>query len=143
MTTSHSRWLRVDPATFDRHETVVGRGVEFHVFLSPYDLPEAVRGAFDRATNRFVIEFRYVTDEPTATVAADKHVTLFIGKNSKRLRRIAVDVKGMGAREVALRIDQAIDALPRAITGRVPTTNFTVARDVIHRKRPELLASLG
>lgn len=141
--THHTRWLRVDPSTFDPDETVVRRGVEFHVFLSPYDLPEAVRGRFDSALNRFVVEFRYVTDEPTASIIADPHVTLLVGASSKRLRQILVDVKGLGATEVALRIERAIDALPQAIgLGKLPTANFTVTRNVIQRKQPELLATL-
>lgn len=139
-----SHWLRVDPATFDPDETVVRQGVRFHVFLSPYDLPDAVRGELEPSSKRFIIEFRYVTDEPTKTVIVDKHVSLLIGEASKRLRQITVDVIGLGTNEVALRIDRAIDALPQVIgSGRLPTANFSVARNVFHRKQPELLATLN
>ena len=139
-----TRWLPVDAAAYDSDETVVRRGVEFHVFLSPYDLPEAVRGRLDPAAKRFVIEFRYLSEERATEVVVDANVRFHVGKRSRRLQSIEVDVRGLGATQIALRIDQAIDSLPSKLrASHVPRANFAVAKSVFHRKQPELLATIA
>jgi len=138
------RWLSVDPTTFDPAKMIIQKGVEFHVFVSPYDLPDAVRGHFDAKVDRFLIEFRYLSNERAERVRVDPHVVLDVGVRSRRLQRIEVDVNGLGAGQVALRIDKAIDSLPSLLrSSRVPQANFEVARNVLRKKQPELLNALG
>jgi hypothetical protein len=103
-----------------------------------------VRGRFDPELNRFAIEFRYLSDEELLRVEIDEHVVFSVGTKSMRLHQIEVDVKGLGASQVALRIDHALDCLPsRLRSPRPPRANFEVAKTVLHKKQPELLATLG
>ena len=143
MSNPSTRWLPIDPNTFDPDRQVTQRGVEFHVVVSPYDLPDAVRGHFDPALQRFVIEFRYFGDEKARTIVLDPHVTLHVGTQSSRIQRIEVDVKGLGANQVALKMAKAIESLRSVLSSRhVPDGNFAVAKHVITRKSPELMGDL-
>jgi hypothetical protein len=138
-----AKWLHVEPNSYDEGEDVSRKGVAFHVFLSPYDLPEAVRGRYNETLRRFVIDFKYVTEEASDLLKVDAYVKLRVGHRSRRLYQIEVDVQGLGASQVALKIGQAIDQLPSLLdTPRLPTGNFTVAKAVIQRKQPELLEAL-
>lgn len=143
MTTDQPNWIHIDPDKVDVNETASRKGVEFHVFLSPYDLPDAVRGAFDSSLNRFVIEFRYLAQEPSKRITMDAFVTLQVGEKSGRIQRIEVDVKGLGAKQVALRMEQAIDQLRARLRNRVPTGNFSAAKRVLHQTEPQLLAGIS
>lgn len=129
---SSQHWISVDRAKYDPGTPVSEHGVEFHVFISPYDMPEAVRGDFDESKRRFVIEFKYIATEPLEHQTPDDYVTFVVGENSRRLYRIEVDVEGMGADAVVLRVSRAMDALERRLgTAHVPADNFTVARKVL------------
>lgn len=139
-----SRWLPIDPNAFDPDEKVTHHGVEFHVVVSPYDMPDAVRGRYDQSLQRFVIEFRYLAKEEARSVSLDDHVILHIGTQSSRIQGIEVDVKGLGASQVALKMEKAIASLPaRLPASRLPDGNFAVTRNVISRKTPELMGELA
>lgn len=81
--------------------------VELRVFVSPHDMPRKVRGSFDNAKDRFVIEFRYLDDDHfTVPHISDDHVVkVFTGAFSGRIGRIEVDVKKISAQAVSLKID--------------------------------------
>ena len=59
--------------------------------ISPYDIPEAVRAFKDG--QRLIVEFKYATEETYRSVHKG-NITLKVGRNSGRLYRIEVDVKG-------------------------------------------------
>lgn len=143
MTGAQTKWIQVDPTKVDIETTATRKGVAFQVFISPYDLPEAVRGRFDPTVRRFVIEFRYLLDEPEERLAIDQHVTLILGTKSNRLLRIQVDTDGLGADQVALRINQAIDQLPQRLKSRVPNDNLRVAKRVLDETEPALFAAMA
>lgn len=143
MIDKQAKWLHVEPNRYDEGEDVSRKGVAFHVFLSPYDLPEAVRGQYNERLRRFIIDFKYMTEEASDLLKVDAYVKLRVGQRSRRLYQIEVDVQGLGASQVALKIGQAIDQLPSLLdTPRPPTGNFNVAKAVIQRKQPELLEGL-
>jgi hypothetical protein len=142
-----SDWLTLNPAALNkaRHEQI--RGVEVQVLLSPYDVPEAVRGYYDRHIRRFVIEFRYISgDESLIPDAQDEHITLKIGRNSHRLYRIEIDVDRLKAPAVALKlvhaVDQAIDRLVQRSRRSPREGNYEVAKEVILERGNELFQSL-
>lgn len=74
------------------------------VVLSPYDVPDAVRG---RRTDegRFRIEFRYIDgEEQGKPVKVGPHVTATEGKYSGRLLAMEIDVNAIGANSVGVSI---------------------------------------
>jgi hypothetical protein len=78
-------------------------GVLFDVVVSPYDVPEAVRG-FKTQHGRFRIEFRYIDGpEPHGPVLKlDDHVTAMEGRFTSRLLALEVDLDAIGARSVGV-----------------------------------------
>ena len=84
-------------------ESVTRDGVHITLVMSPFDIPEAVRGSYDDESGLFSIEFRYpVMEKKTTRAAGAEHVTLVVGKNSERLYRIEIDVRSLGANQVTL-----------------------------------------
>lgn len=81
-------------------------GVKIHIFLSPFDIPEACRGYFDQKSERFTIEFRYLAEEDEKMVRPEGQtgITLYEGKNSGRVRRIEVDTEALNVSQVELKM---------------------------------------
>src|SRR3972149_2878972 len=100
-----SRWLQVNPDAeeFTKRLQTEGSKVKVEFMVSSYDIPEAVRGSYNKENDRFVIEFKYIGDEPTKAEPQDNYVTFVIGKNSSRLYRIEIDVKALRVEKVELR----------------------------------------
>lgn len=138
-----SRWIDVDQSKYDHAESTSRHGVHFELFLSPYDMPEAVRGSYDRSQKRFVIQLKYIESEPVEAHEIDRFVTFFTGKRSQRLYRICVDVKALGAKEVALHLNQAIDHFTsESASAQPPRANLRVAKDILQDNESELLRPL-
>ncbi len=143
-----SDWIQID-ADHVKTEPVRGPSdVEINVFLSPYDVPEAVRGYYDEQRERFVIEFRYMSDEPTRAQDMGGPLVLHVGKRSGRLHEIEVDVNALKAQSVTLntfvpeRIGDAIDALATQSGGR-RLDNYNVAKEVLRERRDQLFQDLA
>ena len=66
-------WLPVQEREFDKSNSKTHDGITIQVSLSPYDIPEAVRGFREANTPWFVIEFRYISSEPTRTQELDQN----------------------------------------------------------------------
>lgn len=108
-------WLEVDTARFRQDRTEeIRQGVRIKMAVSPYDVPQGVRAYRDDRTGNFAIEFKYlVEDEPhVQTEHENQHVSVEIGKNSKRIYRIMLDVIAMQCDIVGLAVE-AIEELPR------------------------------
>lgn len=97
-------WFDIDAqALNDSEPSYLGHGVSVRVGMSPYDIPDGVRGYYDDSIGKFVIEFRYMTsEEPCEPVAQNATTTLMLGINSRRLYAIHVDVDSIGAQAVEL-----------------------------------------
>jgi hypothetical protein len=127
--------------------------VNVQVYLSPYDVPEAVSRHYDEALKRFVIEFRYPGGgEPLTPEARDEYVTLQVGRNSGRICRIEIDVNALQATLVGLSIlapalsqavDKAIEGLARAPTHRSREGNYRIAKRVVTERGKELFEELA
>jgi hypothetical protein len=136
-------WIEVDADRYESESSGGGKDLEFHVYVSPYDLPEAVRGEYVARESMFFIEFKYIGEESLERQIADDYVTMYVGRHSNRLYRIAVDVDKLGARSIVIRVSKAIDTLSdRLGAKRVPIDNFRVAKDVIESYGPRLLAPI-
>ena len=143
-----SEWVRIDAEKLNTSQPQAIRGVDITVRMSPYDKPEAVRGGYDEDLRRFVIEFRYMGDEPLKHKQEGKYIRLRIGRNSGRLYGIEVDVDAMKAQAVDLNVEvevsdavlQAINSLPQKHPRH---ENYEVAKDTITQKKGEIFASLA
>ena len=80
-------------------------GVVVGLIVSPYDVPDAVRG-FQKNGNVFRIEFRYIDGKEPARspVEVEQHLTAVYGKHSGRLLAIEVDTDGVGTKNIGLKI---------------------------------------
>lgn len=145
-----SDWVKLDTAQFSHETQQKIRGVDITVVMSPYDIPEAVRGDYDKSLDRFVIEFRYIGEEPWSREEHDGNIALRIGKNSGRLYGIEVDVDTLKAQAVTLRvqaiqsrIQKAIDTLGRRPRRFSRQKNYQVAKDIITQKEHQIFESLA
>jgi hypothetical protein len=135
-------WIPVDTMEMNPEKKLDERGVELHVQISPYDVPQALRGGFNEKTDRFEIEFRYIGDEPLRVQAADQHVSFYVGKKSGRLYKIQLNVKAMKAQKVTLKLaatamlSQEIEKLNEHIPGR--RDNYGVVSDLIKSKSDDI-----
>ena len=99
-TSPESTWLKLDPTEFQRPERTEIDGIKVHVFVSPYDVPEAVRGRYDFASKRLFVEFKYLDDEKSVEKPVDAVSTVRVGKNSGRILAIHVYVGPLEGKHV-------------------------------------------
>src|SRR2546426_6163555 len=144
-----SRWLALSPEKLASDNQQKLRGVQLNILVSPYDVPDAVRGYYDPSLGRFVVEFRYMTDEKWSQKTQDQFVTLRIGRESKRLLGIEIDLNGLSAQTLSLRlhvpqlVEQAIERLSKEPHAPSREDNYRIAKDVITSRRKELFDSLA
>lgn len=144
-----SQWLKLKPAVLntERHQLI--RGVQVNVFMSPHDVPGAVRGEFEKSLNRFVIEFKYIDEEPWNRVASDHNIALRVGRHSGRLHGIEIDAVGSQADKVQLRM-HIVDMIKQALTGFAQHSgknnriaNYQIAKDVISKEQDQIFAGMS
>lgn len=139
------QWHKVDSQALNLGQTEQFRGAEIKVFVSPYDIPEAVSGGFDPAIDRFVIAFKYLNEERTYHQRQDDVISLRLGKNSGRIWAIEVDTNALGAKHLSLELQGVIDeAINRfAHSGHSPMTPASgrITRDVISLNRDALFSN--
>jgi len=98
-------WISVDPQELDTVQSHTENGVEINIGLSPYQIPEGVRGYYDEELERFVIELKYLDDDEELERVWDAHhISLFAGKGSHCLYEIHVDVKSLDVNAVSLKL---------------------------------------
>jgi hypothetical protein len=136
-------WLELDPSAYEMPEERSVKGVTFHVFVSPYDLPEAIRGVYDGVRKLFLIQFRYLNDEPADRHHVAPHVVVSLGRTSHRLHGIEVDVDSLRAEQVCLKISEAIDHIPVDGKTKAPKPNYAVTKKVLNDKWRELSGELS
>ena len=67
--------------------------VKLKIMLPPSDVPIAWRGNVEG--RQCVIEFKYLsTDEPQYKKNIDRHINFFLGKKSRKIYKMVVDVGG-------------------------------------------------
>ena len=130
-------WKDLNQEDWNQPQSEDFRGERLVAFVSPYDVPEAVRGYYDEGKKTFAIELKYIGgDETLRSAAKDETVTLWIGRDSKRLYRI--DLKG-GSQEpkwmvqVLPEVDEAIDELANEPQLPPRTDNYELARRIFRK----------
>jgi hypothetical protein len=144
-----THWIRLNPQELNQVKTERVDGITIAVGMSPYDLPDRVRGFYSESLDRFVIEFRYLGPSAENRVPQnpeDADVVLLVGQHSRRLHEIYVNIKAMNVHAVGLqvlvpRVENAIGALGGLIPNRVK--NYEVAKTVIAQNRNRLFATLA
>jgi hypothetical protein len=141
-----TEWTPLNLEELNEPQIATIRGVELSVLVSPYDVPAAVRGYYDRQLNRFVIEFRYIQEEPITEDWRDSTMAVFVGKNSGRLYRIQLDVHKLKAQQVTLQfliqqMDRALEQLARNPQHRIRAGNYQLAKRVISERGEQLVGA--
>ena len=120
MTNSDRRfhaWIPVDSTNYDKI-AITENGTEVHTFISPYEIPEAVRGYYDHASGRFVIDFEYITGEKVKKLdVGPPEILTIVGRKTGRIRGFQIDVNEPKTKNVSLHLkalDQAIEAVKEA-----------------------------
>lgn len=155
-------WIKLDPESLTEAArepiSMDEPDVRIEVSVSPYDVPEAMRGYFEDDEERsFVIQFKYLDDEPTEEREAGPFATLHVGKNSGRLYRIEVDVEGIekaevtdieaGVERIGLELkvvdaaEQAVEAFTQSHPEPARTKNLEVAQSVLSDHEQDLVRS--
>lgn len=141
-----SEWLDVNPKEFSKPEQLRIRGVNVDVFLSPYDMPEAVRGTYDKNEQKFTIEFRYIGgDEPLERDVQDK-TTISVGKRSKRIYKIELtqveltNKMSVGLRLMLPKVDAALDRLEHDYASAQRSGNYQIAKKILEKRGETIFA---
>jgi hypothetical protein len=140
-----AEWIELDPEQLNQNERTCVNGIEINVGLSPYDIPERVRGSYDDDIGRFVIEFEYLDDnEPREISWQNEHVTLCVGENTGCLYAIHVDVESLGADAVKVRVSvaDAIRHLSEDERHSAQRRHYEVAEEIIAKNAERLLAGV-
>jgi len=134
-------WITLDPDRLSSSEhTKDSSGVEVIVGLSPFDIPEKVRGQYDDKRERFVVEFAYLDEsERKVQRVLDDHVTVSVGENSHRLYKVLIDTDSIGVQEVQLSlITEAFDRVVVDSESRQKKI-FGMAKRIVEAKGRELV----
>lgn len=151
-----SEWLRLGDLP-GQPELAMEPDIVLGVVLSPYDVPDAVRG-LRTDERRFRIEFRYIDgEEQGKQVKVGPHVTATEGKYSGRLLAMEVDVEAIGANSVGVSIatgvaedrvkstlDSAWDEVTKGFGRLLPERRAIAAtRRAVATRENELLVQLA
>ena len=137
------RWIPInedDLRQLNPVKTREEKGIKFGVMLSPYDLPEAVKGEYNEDRSIFEIRFRYLDEEKSKKHKIDEHISVLEGKNSGRLLGIDVDVEKSGVGIIQLAI-QTLKEQSSHIKDQ-QKANYNAAQEVLSTKREDLLAAV-
>lgn len=145
-------WLKIAPLEFNRPARREVRGVSFEVYFSPYVVPTGVRGYYDDSLKRFLIEFRYLDDEAVRTERQDEHVSLRVGRRTRRLFGIEIDVDRLQVEAVRLSVtvgdrlasivNEAIGKHEKALGRSSNHDNCDAARRVVSGKHADIFTGL-
>lgn len=137
-----SEWIVVDPGELDLKAGSTLRGIDIVVFVSPYDLPQGVRGYYSNDKKRFVIEFDYIGQEDTTSAKDGENVSFVLGRVSRRLYSVIVDVNKLELDAVTLKlhVTNAIDKLgSRPEAGKaLGRESYKLAKEVVARKGTQI-----
>lgn len=131
------KWTILDQEEWNQPQPESLQGVNIVAYVSPYDVPEAVRGYYDKDNQKFIIEFKYIGGrEALKSATQDKHVTLWVGRDSRRLHRI--DFKGEPQEpkwtlQIVPEVDEAIDELASEHQLPPRTGNYELAKRILEK----------
>lgn len=128
-------WVPINSRDFDLKKEDNRKGIHFEVSMSPYDIPQGVRGRFCEKRKRFIIEFKYLTEEATKVSVLTPEVNAIEGIKSGRLYSLEIDVEKLGVDQVKLMLNPAIK---RALEAAYRPQTTGVSRQFSKLNRHEL-----
>lgn len=142
-------WIDVDGPAFDE----LGETDGVVRFVSPLDVPTAVRSLYDGEAGRFVLEFAYRGTEVPDDEVAYGAFRFVLGGRSQRLHRLEVDgarlrestaALGMGGLEAVTDGLKWLGARKPEPGGRRPprVANYRALQRILDRHGGDLLATL-
>ena len=140
-------WIPINADSLQAEERQEIAGVEIVVGLSPYDIPSHFRAYYDPILKRFVIGFKYLSeDEERLTQTQNDHISLVVGKESGSLYEVQLKVDDLKAFSVSLRVglpevDSTLHSLANKMHSRNKSRHYEAVREVIKDNRAELLAA--
>ena len=118
------------------------------MLVSPYDVPEALRGGYVRDKGHFEIEFKYISTEETYEKPEMENVSVRLGRNSGRLYAIQLNLRALQATSVELRIKIA-EELKHVLTYLIEkplnplrSSNYSMAKEAIEMHEQEILQAV-
>lgn len=141
-------WISIDSSTLQDKQVEKKYGVKIVIGLSPFDIPEAVRGDYNARLDRFVIEFKYLGGTEDLVIGfEDKELSLWFGKKSGCLYKIHVDVKQMETESIGVRLMLDVDTALKSLEHKKKYHNrirhFKAAKAAIKENESELLLNVG
>lgn len=142
MMTSSEEWISVSQHELNEVESKEQRGIKLQFMLSPADLPTAWR-SYNQNETTVVVEFKYLSSNESKLIESPAEgVSIEVGKNSKRIYRIMLDVLRIPS-SGAIMISRAADALEHS-HGLNKSNSEVIQRFLTSKKaRPELLHMMG
>lgn len=139
-----NQWHLFDPEEFNMSKSEGEKGISIKVSLSPFDVPDAVRGNYDEQLKRFIIEFRYIQDEPWERMDAGEHVAFRIGRTSHRLYGIELVADGMNVDHslVLKKAQGAMETVAKRQPRAVRTENMKALKDIVRGQSRNILSGL-
>lgn len=147
-----SEWIRLDEDEIARLDRPLSgqfeKGIEINVYMSPYDVPLAIRADYDESKDRFGIHLKYISDEPVTRRPGEDRVTFKVGKHSGRLYGIEIDTSNLDVEAVHLKlhVQQEIDRTLQNLLEDPPEwlrpPSYRVAKQVISNKSDQLFSRL-
>jgi hypothetical protein len=138
-----SDWIHVDAKQLrqpePRQET--HRGMNLSVHVSPYDIPEAVKGTYDDSSEAFVIHFRYLDAPSQCKEAVMKNGVKFHLDRQGRILRVLLPKPLLcraGAESLAVNLQSAVNEMEGHWLCRESRENHLFANEVICGKRDYL-----
>ena len=141
MSEKSSEWVAVRASEIDPPDKEIDNGIEVNIFLSPFDLPRAIRGSYHKSLDRFIIEFRYVDEEDFAITNEKENIAFRVGKKSRRLLGLQINTKALGVQRIELNVlTEAINRLIEKDTEQEHRDNYVAAREALAAVADRVLA---
>lgn len=142
MNTSREEWISVSQHDLNEVESKEQRGIKLQFMFSPADLPTAWRG-YHMNSKTLVVEFKYLSGNEAKVIQnQDDGVSIEVGKNSKRIYRIILDLMKFPA-SGAIIVSKAADAVEHG-QGLNKSNSEVIQKFLTSKKsRPELLHMMG
>lgn len=109
-----SDWISVSQEAINKPESEVKNGIKIHFMISPFDIPVATRAIVDDSNGSpgiYILEFKYIsTEEKTRHIPkGTRGVSFEVGKNSRKIYRIEVDLREVAGTAPGVDIQLAIN----------------------------------
>lgn len=150
-----SAWVKIERSEFAEAETSQGkRNFGSTHYLSPYELPEAVRAYVDE-NSMVVVVFRYIPiDEKTKIKPLEGGSGIFfeIGKITRRIYKIAVPLEllknsskttGTDTKPLEAAIDNLISSLRPTIQNERNKEAYSANKNILHHYSDQLKSEIA